>query len=202
MKTIARIISAIFSPLLSPVYGMVIAVLTSVMSVLPSVLLWNSVIMTFVTTCILPALAIFAMYRLGYVSDPGLNNRTERTYPYIITLLCYLGCALFFHRANAPEWLCGFFLGGAAACVINIVVNRWWKISAHAAGMAGLVALTFRIATADLAVVNMNWWITGVIIATGLTMTARVYLGRHTLWQVVAGAVNGFVCVYFLSMLP
>nr|WP_303274263.1 phosphatase PAP2 family protein [uncultured Duncaniella sp.] len=47
----------------------------------------------------------------------------------------------------------------------------------------------------------MNVWLSGVIIVAGLVMTARVYLSRHTLWQVLAGCANGFLCVYLMSMI-
>lgn len=201
MNTFSRIVSAIFSPLLCPTYGTAIAVGTTILYFLPSDLIFSTIVMTFLMTCVVPATAIFALYRLGYVSDTGLNNRTERTYPYIITLLCYIGCGFFFYRANAPLWFCMFFAGGGAACLVNIIVNRWWKISAHAAGMAGLVALTIHVAVSRIAIVGMEWWITYAILATGLVMSARVYMKRHTLWQVIAGAANGFICVYFLTMI-
>ena len=82
-----------------------------------------------------------------------------------------------------------------------MIVNRWWKISAHAAALGGIVALLFRIVASHYALFNMNVWLSGAIIVTGMVMTARVYLGRHTLWQVLAGCANGFLCVYLLSML-
>ena len=87
------------------------------------------------------------------------------------------------------------------ACVINIIVNRWWKISAHAAGMGGLVALMFRIIASHYALYNLNVWLSVMIIVAGMVMTSRVYLKRHTLWQVLAGFANGFICVYLLSMI-
>ena len=67
--------------------------------------------------------------------------------------------------------------------------------------MGGLVALMFRVIVSHYALYNMNLWISAVIIVTGMVMTARVYLGRHTLWQVLAGCANGFLCVYLMSMI-
>lgn len=142
-----------------------------------------------------------ALYRSGVIKDPALNNRTERFIPYGVVVLCYLGCGFFFYKASAPFWLPMFFAGGALATVISTVVNCWWKISAHAAAMGGLVALVFRIVASHYALFNMNVWLSGVIIVAGLVMTARVYLSRHTLWQVLAGCANGFLCVYLMSMI-
>ncbi|MDE6122958.1 MAG: hypothetical protein K2F76_06915 [Duncaniella dubosii] len=201
MKKISEILSAVFSPLLVPTYGMVLAAFLTILRMLPSNLLWTAIGITFVITCLVPVSAIVALYRSGVIKDPALNNRTERFIPYGVVVLCYLGCGFFFYKASAPFWLPMFFAGGALATVISTVVNCWWKISAHAAAMGGLVALVFRIVASHYALFNMNVWLSGVIIAAGLVMTARVYLSRHTLWQVLAGCANGFLCVYLMSMI-
>ncbi|MCM1077701.1 MAG: hypothetical protein NC411_10125 [Bacteroides sp.] len=201
MKKFSEIISAVFSPLIVPTYGMVVTAFLTILRFLPSNLLWTAIGITFVITCLVPASVIIALYKTGVITDPGLNERTERYVPYSVVVLCYIGCAFFFYKASAPLWLPMFFAGASAATVINTIVNRWWKISAHAAAMGGLVALMFRIVASHYALVNMNVWISVVIILAGLVMTARVYLGRHTLWQVFAGCANGFICVYLLSMI-
>lgn len=201
MKKISEILSALFSPLLVPTYGMVLAAFLTILRFLPSNILWMSVGITFFSTCIVPLSVILVLYRTGYIKDPGLNDRSERYIPYGVVALCYLGCAFFFYKASAPLWLPMFFAGAAIATVISVIINRWWKISAHAAAMGGLVALLFRIIASHYAIYNMNIWLSAVIILTGCVLTARVYLERHTLWQVLAGCANGFVCVYLLSMI-
>ena len=201
MKKISEILSAVFSPLLVPTYGMVLAAFLTILRMLPSNLLWTAIGITFVITCLVPVSAIVALYRSGVIKDPALNNRTERFIPYGVVVLCYLGCGFFFYKASAPFWLPMFFAGGALATVISTVVNCWWKISAHAAAMGGLVALVFRIVASHYALFNMNVWLSGVIIVAGLVMTARVYLSRHTLWQVLAGCANGFLCDYLMTMI-
>lgn len=201
MKKFSQILSAVLSPLLVPTYGMALVGFLTILRLLPGSLIWTAIGITFVITCLIPVSAIMAMYRMGYIKDPGLNERTERTVPYIVAVLCYLGCGFFFYKANAPIWLPMFFAGGALACVINIVVNCRWKISAHAAAIGGLVALMFRVVASHYALYNMNAWLSCVIIIAGLVMTARVFLERHTLMQVIVGFANGFVCVYLLSMI-
>ena len=200
MKKISEILSAVFSPLLVPTYGMVLAAFLTILRMLPSNLLWTAIGITFVITCLVPVSAIVALYRSGVIKDPALNNRTERFIPYGVVVLCYLGCGFFFYKASAPFWLPMFFAGGALATVISTVVNCWWKISAHAAAMGGLVALVFRIVASHYALFNMNVWLSGVIIVAGLVMTARAYISRHTLWQVLAGCANCSLCVYLVSI--
>lgn len=200
MKRVSQILSYIFSPLLVPTYGMILASFLSVLSVLSARVLCTTVAITFVITCVIPACGIMAMYKTGFLTDPGVNVRTERSLPYALTILCYVGCCFFLYRAGAPSWLTMFYAGGGAAALINAVVNLKWKISAHAAAMGGLVAMLFRIATMHQSVVDLNIWISAVVVLAGAIMTARVYLQRHTLMQVLAGCANGFLCVWLLTM--
>lgn len=201
MKLISHILSAVFSPLLVPTYGMILTAFLTLLALLPAQLLWTAVGITFVITCLVPLSAIIALHRTGVISDPGLNERKERMVPYIIGAICYLACAIFFWKASAPMWVAMFFAGAGVATVINVVVNRWWKISAHGAAMGGLVALMLRIITSHYALYPMDAWFSAAVIATGAVLTARIYLGRHTLWQTVAGAANGFLCVYLMSLI-
>lgn len=201
MKQISTILSILFSPLLVPTYGMMLTAFLTLLSFLPTGLLWTAIGITFVLTAVLPAVTIAILYRAGVISDPGLNSRKERFIPYGVVALCYIGCAIFFYRASAPVWLPLFFAGAALATVINTLINLKWKISAHAAGMGGIVALLFRVVVSHYALVNMDIWISIAIIVSGMVMTARIYLNRHTLGQVLAGFANGFLSVFLLSML-
>lgn len=197
----ASIFSSVFSPLLIPSYGVVLALWLSILSLLPGAVRWSVVGVTFGVTCLLPLAAIITLWRLRIISDPQLNNRTERTTPYIITGLCYLGCAFYLFRANAPSWLWALMAGGAVATIICIAVNTRWKISAHMAAMGGLVALMFRMAASDVAMVSLNVWLTAVVILAGCVGSSRVYLERHTLGQVLAGTAVGFICVFLFSLI-
>lgn len=200
MNKIATILSLVFSPLLVPTYGVALALWVSALSSVPVSVRFGVVAVTFIITGVVPLLAIAGMWRLGLVKDPGVNERTERTVPYIITAASYLACTVYLFKANAPLWLVGFLAGAFVAALISLAVNCRWKISAHMAAMGGLVAIAFRLAVSDYAIVDMLWVIVAVVLAAGLVGTARIGMHRHTIWQVVAGAANGFVCVMLLSM--
>lgn len=201
MYKISRILSSVFSPILLPTYAMIVTGQVTVMHLLPQATLWIVTGVVFLLTAVMPAVSIVSLYRLGMVSGPELNERTERTIPYLTVTASYLVCGYFMQRSGAPGWLSMFFYGGALASLISTVVNRWWKISAHAAAMGGATAMLFVILLAHQNVVSLDWWITGTILATGAVMTARVYMQRHTLMQVLAGCANGFLCVLLLNLL-
>lgn len=192
--------STLFSPILVPAYCVFIALQASVLSMLPlSTKVWVTLI-TFGITGVLPMLGIMALYLTKRVSDPGLNNRTERTLPYVITGVCYGVCAFFLYKSQAPEWLWLFPVGGGVAVIVSTIVNRWWKISAHLAGMGGMIGMLARMAADGVAAPGIMWWLTAAVLITGLLGTSRVVLGRHTLGQVLCGTLNGFLCVYLITM--
>ena len=79
--------------------------------------------------------------------------------------------------------------------------DRWWKISAHMAGMAGVVALIYNMHVLTTEAFNLIWVLTVAVVLCGLLGSARMILGRHSLNQVVAGAVNGAVSVTLMMQI-
>lgn len=201
MKKFSQIISAVFSPIIVPSYAVMLALWCSRLTYLPPIVKWHVILLVFCITAVVPLAGIICLKKLGVVSDTGLNKRTERTLPYVITGLAYAACAIYLLRANAPGWLWLFMAGATLATIISAVVNRWWKISAHMAAMGGLVAMMFRILDIGMAAPGVPFMLFTIliVIAAGAVGTARIYLDRHTLLQVIAGTANGFLCVFLLS---
>lgn len=195
---ISHVLSWIFVPLIMPVFGILFIFRLSVLDVIPAGL---QTAVTFVIAGInfvAPMLLIFLLKLLGVVNDVGLNGRKERSFPYLITALCYGASAWFVASRGAPIWVTMFFCGGVAASLLNLLINFKWKISAHAAAIAGIVALLIRMQR-DVAVESRLFvWLLITIGAAGLLGTARVWLERHTVWQVLAGYLVGFCSVFFL----
>ena len=196
---LANFFSFVFSPLLVPTYGVALALWFSVLTFIPLEIKWRVIGLTFGLTAVVPALVVALLKWKGYVSDMGLNNQKERPVPYAVVCLTYLLLAWCFRTAHFPEWICLFMCGAALATEISLIVNVWWKISAHLAAMGGLIGLMLRI-VADLDGVGNVLAVTlTVILAAGLVGSSRVWLGRHTVGQVFAGALNGALCVYIIS---
>lgn len=201
MNKISKILSAVFSPLLVPTYAVIIALWTSMLVLTPLPVRLRITGICFAITCLAPLVAILTLYKMKLISHPGLNERKERTLPYLVTIVCYAGCALMLASVKAPSWLWLFMAGGGVAAVVSMIVNRWWKISAHLAAMGGLVAVVFRMAQLHVVAPGVDFLAVAaaVVVAAGAVATARVYLGSHTLLQVIAGMANGFLCVYILT---
>lgn len=194
----SRIVSWVLVPMLMPVYGIMLAFGLSILSFAP---MQSRVVITLIIALlnlVVPALFVLLLKRMGLVNDLGLNGRKERFVPYLITIACMAGSGWLLSSKMAPEWLVMFFLGGAAAGVVELIVNFWWKISAHCAGIAGIVALLVHIAGESYHAPSLLFWTITWIILAGLLGTSRLWLNRHTVWQVAAGYAVGFCTVYLM----
>lgn len=201
ITAVSHFLSWVLVPMLMPVYGTLMAFNLSILNFAPTYQKWIFTLIVAAINIMVPALAILLLKRLGVVNDVGLNQRRERTVPYIVVILCMAATAIFFWIKGAPIWLVMFFAGGAAAGIIELSVNFRWKISAHSAGIAGIVALLIRILQTGVAMPSTLAWLMVTIALTGLLGSARIWLGRHTIWQVAGGMTVGFCSVYFLTMI-
>lgn len=201
ITAVSHFLSWVLVPMLMPVYGTLMAFNLSILNFAPTYQKWIFTLIVAAINIMVPALAILLLKRLGVVNDVDLNQRRERTVPYIVVILCMAATAIFFWIKGAPIWLVMFFAGGAAAGIIELSVNFRWKISAHSAGIAGIVALLIRILQTGVAMPSTLAWLMVTIALTGLLGSARIWLGRHTIWQVAGGMTVGFCCVYFLTMI-
>lgn len=197
----ANVISWVFVPLLMPVYGIILIFSLSFLSLAPSHTKFVFTLIVFGANFIVPMLLVLLLKKMGLIQDVGLNGRKERLIPYVITIICMSGTGIFLYAKMAPLWVAMFFAGGALAGLVNLIVNFWWKISAHAAGIAGIVAMLIQITKEGPTIGSMTWWIVGSIIVAGLLGSARIWLGRHTLMQVLAGTAVGFLSVWTLSLI-
>lgn len=198
---LSNLISWVFVPLMMPVYGIMLIFALSFLRFTPFHTKLVFTLIVFGANFLVPMILVLLLKKLGVIDDIGLNGRRERLIPYIITIVCLAGTGVFLYLKMAPLWVAMFYAGGALAGLVNLLVNFRWKISAHAAGIAGVVAMLIQVIKEGPSADGMVWWIVGVILTAGLLGSARIWLGRHTLMQVLAGSAVGFLSVWTLSLL-
>lgn len=200
----ARFVSTVLSPLLTPSYSLFMA-----LSISPKVLdttgsRINLLIIIFGITCVMPMVTIAVLHNFKLIKDKRMIKRQDRLIPYITATIYYLGAVWYLAYTHEPRWLVMFAAGGALACLISTLINIKWKISAHMAGMGGLLALLWQLNAMDLEVISPVWMTFFILVTIGLCGllgSARMLLKRHTLPQVLAGFVNGFLCVSLMMRL-
>lgn len=197
---ISYVLSWVFVPLLMPVYAVILIFVLTPLNVAPNLTKISFTLVTLCLNCLIPMGLVLLLKRFGLVDDLGLNGRKERLIPYIISIVCLGATAWFFASKHAPVWVSFFFLGGSLGGFINLLVNFRWKISAHSAGIAGVVAMLLYLCCVSVPDNSLVSWLVISIALAGLLGTARIWLGRHTLLQVLAGYAVGFCSVYFLLL--
>lgn len=195
LSATARFFSTVLTPLLAPTYGAFLALWTSVLCLLPNGTRLTVLVMIFGITCILPLIGIGVLHHFGIITNKHLVKRKERLLPYLMGVACLIGTCFYLQHIHSPAWFIMFIAGAAAASIVCLLVNLLWKISAHMAGMGGLVALLFQIHVQGLSAFNLFWVINGTIILAGMLGTSRMILRRHTVMQVLTGFAVGYAAV-------
>jgi hypothetical protein len=175
---------------------------------------WKLVLVVFMSTFLMPMFAVFLMRSLKMVQTMQLADRHERIGPYILTGVFYLWMYVNF-RSNPliPKPFVIVMLGSTIALFLVFFANNFSKVSAHAAGMGGLVGMalintvffnfdTFTVGLGSLGTfeVSTNFLLMTCIVLAGLVCTARLLLRAHTEPQVYFGFAVGFAS-QFLALL-
>ena len=195
LATLAEGLSNVLSPLLMPTYGVFIVFWVSVLCLLPYGTRVSVLLMCMGITCILPLIFLSVLRHFKLVKDLHVNIREQRFIPYMFTAVCYLVAAYYLYYRHSPQWFVTFMVGSAVTVVVMALINLKWKISAHMAGIGGLIALVYQIHVQDLSAFDLFWLLSFIIILAGGLGSARLVLKRHDLVQVLAGVVVGFACV-------
>ena len=149
----------------------------------------------------IPVAAVLMMHKLGIISEWSMNKRKDRTIPQVFTIIVYgFVSYLLLFQLKVAEVLALSMIVTTISVIIITVVTLYWKISAHSAGISGIIgilaALQYKLPSEYGLYALM-----ASIILTGCVMTARMYLHVHTPLQVLLGFLMGlsisFFSVYF-----
>jgi hypothetical protein len=154
------------------------------------------ILFIFITTGLLPIVAVGILKLIGKASSVLLNNQEERTIPYIITASIYLFDYYFCLRIGSPQLINAYLLACASIVVAVLIINRFNKISIHAASLGALMAVIVsanHIANFDIRVV-----LSITIFFAGLTASARLFANAHVPQQLYTGFLLGLIIMLFI----
>ncbi|MBK9983530.1 MAG: hypothetical protein IPP15_14275 [Saprospiraceae bacterium] len=208
MKAIANFFSIVFHPLLILTYMTLVLLWTNPFSfgyrhVAEADTLLIIVVMTTIT---LPGIAVLMMKMLGWIDTFRMETRQERIGPYIVAGILYLTLYLHVSKADFPTSIRVATLGVLIGLWACFLINNFMKVSAHAAGMGGLVALValtklkFGYDEAQIGfpggvnlIVSIDYLLYGVIILAGIVCTSRLLLKAHESKEVYLGLMMGIL---------
>jgi len=140
-------------------------------------------------TCIFPVINIFLLFKLKRIKSITLSQQHERTYPYLTTTLFYFGLFYLLKEINIWNNIKVFVMGGGIIIFMCAIINLKYKISAHMAGIGGLLGLI--IASSYLNQFDMMPYYIAIILMAGLVGTSRLILNEHRPSQVYWGFLLG-----------
>ena len=184
LHTLARGVSQLLSPPCVAVGGILLAAAAQ-----PSDRSWGCALAFIGVGVAGPLLAFWWCLNTGRVSDVDLSQRRERPLLFVVALFAAgaaMGCLW---ALDAPRLLMRFAAAHATILAATMLVTLYWKISIHSAGtaaMAFLLPTTYGGLMLVLTPVLLVGW-------------SRLYLKCHTLPQVLAGGMLGWMI--FLALL-
>lgn len=194
----ARIISMIFTPFYLPLVSLVALFIFSYMSRLPLFYQLKVVTLVYLFTVFLPSILIHLYRRYQGWTTFQMGRKERRMVPYIIAIMCYFTCYYLMTVMRIPQFMANIVVTALAIQVVCAIVNIWWKICIHMAGIGGMAGALLAISLVFQ--FNPLWWLSVIILVAGLIGTARMILRQHSLRQIVGGFVVGAVCGFLLIL--
>ena len=214
MRVAAKTLSVIFHPLLVLTYMLILLLVVN-----PYLFGVNSVgekksielILTVLfSTFLIPAFAIFLMWRLKLISSIHMADKQDRIGPFIVTGIFYLWVfRSVMEDSNIPTAFLIAVLGTTMGLFICFLINLFFKISLHAAGMGGMVGMvliimwlysygsfTIQLPLLGAAEFSINFVLIICLLIAGLVGTSRLLLKAHSPRELYTGFILGLLCHY------
>lgn len=136
-----------------------------------------------ILVCLMPILFIAWRVRGGKISDLHMKERQERIVPFAVSIVCAILAWKVLELMHAPSILPLIAAVTLAELIVMLVVTFAWQISMHAMSISVAVVATGIVFGAAPAL-----FVSPLLPIVGM---ARLRLERHTLAQVIAGAIVG-----------
>ncbi len=193
---LAYFISVVLHPLLMPtfLFGLLFFLAPTSVGVEALTFTGKSYLLgfLFVYTFLLPAMSVYWLKRMGIVKSLHLEERSERPLPLFMTTIIYCIMAYLIREKGLLLSNVSFMLVCIGAVIFMVgVISFFWQISAHAAGIGGVLGSVMSIASifAEEALFYPSLLI---CVLAGLVISARLQLNAHTPSQSIAGFLLGF----------
>ena len=189
---IARVVSMVFTPFYLPILGLTALFFMSYLNLYQPGYKFLVLAVVYFFTILLPTFLIHLYRNYHGWSLIELGSKERHIVPYVISILCYFTCLHIMEQMHIPFFMRSIVVTALVIQIVCALINVWWKISTHTAGIGGVAGALFVFS--EVFRFNPLWWICLVLIIAGVLGTSRMILRQHTLPQVVAGFLVGVVC--------
>jgi membrane-associated phospholipid phosphatase len=178
---IARVISTLFVP---PSFPLILFTLFAFKYESDPHKILLLVLVTITFSFSFPIILFIILRKQGRIVNADATIKEERTFPFIISTLFYSIGILILIKAQINIVSIAFWFCYITNTIFIIIINKYWKISAHMMGAAGpFAALCFVYGLSALPFILILFMIGW----------SRIFLKCHNIYQVLAGGLLGFI---------
>ncbi len=159
----------------------------------------------------IPAISLLMLKFLKVIDSFELNQRHERIFPLIIVLIFYLW--LWMNLKQDPsiprEWN-WYMLSAVITTSMCLIVNNWFKISLHVAGIASTLLYWFwikfifaydgisyfNLGSEMTKGISLDYFIMIFTVLGAWIATARLIIGKHDIHEIIIGTFVGLISVF------
>lgn len=190
-RRIAQITSYIFHPLLMPFYMMLIVF--SLNTYISSIIKFDYKLIVlgyvFLITFIFPVVMVFVFKKMKLVQSLQMENRQERTLPYLTVIIFYYSLYYLMKSAGMPSFYLLVFLAIILLTIICFFINFKFKISIHTMAIGALTGVLIGLSVRlNISLLSL---LVGIIVVSGLVGFARLTLNAHKSIEVYSGYLLG-----------
>jgi len=186
---LARFISTIFVP---PSFTIIVFTLFAFILETETLQRIVTILVAFILGFFAQIILFLILRRRGKIIDLDASKKEERTYPFLIAVGFYVIGLIVLILFKVNIITIAFWFCYISNTLLTILINKYWKISAHAMGVSGpLAAVTYVFGPLTLIFLV-------IVIIVGWS---RVHLKVHDFLQVFAGIIFAFASTYLQILL-
>ena len=205
MLAVSRFLSFVFHPIFVPLVSTLLLMMANPYLFGASRDL--QLMFVIIYTIFYPLVGVLLLRGVGFVDSLDIPEKKQRTGPYLISAVFYLW--FFANIRNNPDFPVAFsiiLLGSIIAIFLCFFINIFDKVSAHAAGSAGLLVncllICYLFSDGSLMVstkseflirISMIYVVVFALFLAGLVAAARMKLEAHSFSQIIGGWCIGII---------
>ncbi|MCF6268364.1 MAG: hypothetical protein L3J41_01495 [Melioribacteraceae bacterium] len=182
----AKIISYLFIP---PINLLGIFIILSNQIYIDDVLKLKTILIALIFGFILPISLFVYLRKKGKILNDDATEKGERTLPYIIGLGLAVNALILSFIFELHPLIIALWLSYIFTQIVMLIVNLFWKISAHLIGVGIPFAAMFFLFQTDALI---------LLVIPILVGWARLTLKVHTPMQIITGFLLGALPTYYI----
>ncbi len=211
MKIFCKIISFVFHPVFTVMYSYFIyfymdSIYNQMLFLAAPKIYFPLFSFLFLMAVFFPLLTVYIMYKNKLISSIAIPKRKERL-PVLALVIIYYSMTYYIFRywnttlLNLLQPYLSFLFAGLILLLLLTLITLKWKISIHAASIAGLTGGITALTLIAHPIINLQQiFLINALLLTfiGVVSFSRLYLKAHSMIQILVGISLGFSLVFIL----